>query len=155
MSDELQYACVDCGHLQDNMERLCDLCGSVHVVALEFIVELLGPNWRTKLVDDGQPLSPEELSPEEQTQFAQHVEPYPLLRQLELVLNSHARLRRFRETTSIEVIIENELSHREKLLDTFLAMFPTNTSPTGRISAQDIVTALRFEMSFENNRGVH
>jgi predicted amidophosphoribosyltransferase len=42
------YVCADCGHDQDSMNRCCDKCRSIRMVALSFVKLHFGEDWRKK-----------------------------------------------------------------------------------------------------------
>lgn len=46
---EPNYVCKECGYEQDSMGRTCDRCGSIRVVSIELIRNLVGSDWRTKI----------------------------------------------------------------------------------------------------------
>ena len=41
-----KYVCGACGYEQDEMDRPCDSCGSIRVVLIKVIEDLLGSDWR-------------------------------------------------------------------------------------------------------------
>lgn len=50
---KLEYVCADCGNEQDSMGRRCDKCGSVRVVLISTIEDIVGPDWRDNFREDG------------------------------------------------------------------------------------------------------
>lgn len=45
-------ACADCGNEQAEMNR-CEKCGSVRTVAISFLEDLVGPDWRDNFNEEG------------------------------------------------------------------------------------------------------
>jgi formate dehydrogenase maturation protein FdhE len=48
---EFRYACSVCAHEQDSMRRACDKCGSVRVVTINALTELVGEDWKRQILD--------------------------------------------------------------------------------------------------------
>lgn len=46
------YVCSECGTEQDSMRRPCVRCGSVRVVAISALEDIMGTDWRDQLRGD-------------------------------------------------------------------------------------------------------
>ena len=79
MPEKNDYACADCGTETDTMKGTCRKCGSVRLVLISVIEEVAGPNWRDKLEQNPNPLTPD----------------HPEIKAAE---EHHQRLRRWRES---------------------------------------------------------